>query len=369
MTSSLRSSVIGIGKLGICWALSLEKIGYDVVGVELSQDYVDKVNSRTLTSDEPGVVEALKSSRLKATTNLKEGRDHADLLFVLVATPSTPDGKYDHSQIERVVTDLLALDKPETTKHLVIGCTTFPGYCEELSKRLKEHNYTVTYNPEFIAQGSILRDQQGPDMVLIGYDNEEAASLVEQAHAALAPKAAIHKLPLTSAEVCKLALNCFITTKIAYANMVGDLLRSLGQEPQPVLNAIASDSRVGSKCMKYGYGYGGPCFPRDNRALGVLANEQKVAANISEATDIANHRHTLWMIENASRKVPVGSFITFEEGVTYKPGVPILTESQQLKVALALSDLGYDVHIWESSIIIEELKRLYPGKTWRLIEK
>ena len=154
-------TIFGVGKLGVCFALNLERVGYSVLGVDIHPKYVDSINTKTLKSPEDSVEEMLQASQnFTATTDIDEGLEYSDTLFVLVATPSLENGKYDHSQIDRLADQLIERGRQENIKDLIIGCTTMPGYCDKLQDRLAEYNYRVLYNPEFIAQGTIIRDQK-----------------------------------------------------------------------------------------------------------------------------------------------------------------------------------------------------------------
>ncbi|MDP1881197.1 MAG: hypothetical protein Q8K60_09695, partial [Parachlamydiaceae bacterium] len=197
-----------------------------------------------------------------------------DIIFIIVSTPSLPDGKYDHSQVDSVIDKLIQLGRQDKIKDLVICCTTMPEYCDSVQRKLDNYNYRVSYNPEFIAQGTIIYNQQYPDMVLIGEADTKAGEILVNIYSNLVRnKPHYARLSRTEAEICKIALNCFLTTKISYANMVGDVLLKSGFNPEDVLNAIGSDSRVGNKYLKWGYGFGGPCFPRDNRAFAIYAEQ------------------------------------------------------------------------------------------------
>lgn len=349
-------SIFGVGKLGLCLALNLEKNGFNVLGVDVGEDYVKKVNSKKIKSAERGVNGLLRESKnFKATTSTAEGVAFSDTLFVLVATPSLPDGSYDHCQILDLAEKLKSLGKQKTTKHLIVGCTTMPSFCDQLQRDLGGYNYEISYNPEFIAQGTILRDQLNPDMVLIGCKNtKNADNLIKIYKNLVKSEPTYHVMSPISAEICKISLNCFITTKIAFTNMVGDLATKVGGEPQKIMNAIADDSRVGVKCTRYGYGYGGPCFPRDNRALGVFAKASDCAIHISDATDTCNRDHLLFMIKNYSGP----NQITFES-ITYKPESDIIEESQQLLYAVGLAKNGVSVTIRERPEVVEKLKNIY----------
>lgn len=362
-------SVIGIGKLGLAFALTLEKAGYDVLGMDVRTEYVSRLNEKTFESDEPGVSEALRDAlHFRATTSLEDVVEHSDMLFVIVATPSLANGRYDHSQVEGLVSVLESMPAQESTKHFVVCCTTMPGYCDSIAPRLESLNYTVSYNPEFIAQGTILKNQAYPDMVLIGEGTPEAGDLLQEIyekHTLNTPR--ICRMSRTEAELTKLALNCFLTTKIAFANMVGDIALSYGGSPDTILSAIGSDSRIGGKYLGYGYGYGGPCFPRDNRALAICADDVGLKALISTASDESNKDHLRNQVDFYVDKHTNKEKITFNY-VTYKPESILLVESQQLAFAVALAEAGYPVEIVERKSVIEQLQSQY-GDLFGYVER
>lgn len=354
-------SIIGIGKLGICLGLNLERSGYEILGVDVNQDYVNSINDKTLDSSEPMVNEMLQESKnLRATTDLKEAIEFSDTLFILVATPSLEDGKYDHSSVESVIEQFEALGKQENKKHFIIGCTVMPGYSKSIKERLNKLNYSVNYNPEFIAQGTILRDQLYPDMVLIGEEDEEAGNIIEDIYKNVCKNdPSICKMDLTSSELTKIALNCFITTKISFANMIGDIAKSSDADHEKILNAIGSDSRVGNKCLKYGYGFGGPCFPRDNRALFIHSDEMNYDAKISKVVDDANKAHLDFQIAEFIKSHPNKEEPVVIEGVAYKKGAVIIEESQKLLYAVGIANAGYNVTIIDSEFVVNLIKDKY----------
>ncbi|HWB64501.1 MAG TPA: nucleotide sugar dehydrogenase [Chitinophagales bacterium] len=358
----MKIGVLGIGRLGICFALNLERTGYTVCGVDIAEAYVESINNKTLQSPEPEVETLLKGSKnLTATTHIGEVlTNEFPLLFVMVATPSLPDGSYDHSQIERITGALINSGKRGGKPvHVVIGCTVMPGFCDELQKTLAPYNYLVSYNPEFIAQGSIIKDQLYCDQVLIGEANTEAGDLIESVYKKLCKsKPLVCRMNRLSAEICKLATNCFLTTKIAFANAIGDLATVSGAEPEKILAAVGADSRIGAQYLKYGFGYGGPCFPRDNRALNIFARNQNYGMLIGEATDKMNSTHLQFQVSQYLELYGENETIVFNE-VTYKPGTVILEESQQLALALKLAQAGRKVLVKEKPAVIDELKRRY----------
>ena len=140
-------SVIGLGKLGLCFALNLENKGYDVIGIDINEDYINQINDKILKSSEKDVEYLLyKSKNLFASSNISLALEN-DVIFVVVATPSLPNGKYDHKQIEILIDKLQSLGKQSKRKELVICCTTMPTYCDEIQNKLDNFNYKISYNP------------------------------------------------------------------------------------------------------------------------------------------------------------------------------------------------------------------------------
>jgi len=352
-------SVIGIGKLGICFSLTLEKAGYNVLGIDINQEHVDKINSKTLNSDEEGVEELLRSCKnFKASTSIKEALRFSDLIFVIVATPSLDNGRYDHSQVDSIIEEVKS-HGTVNNKHFVVCCTVMPGYCEKVTEEISQYGYTVSYNPEFIAQGTIIKDQLNPDIILIGEGTKEAGDSLQGIYENITKsEPRFNRMSCTEAEITKIALNCFLTTKISYANMVGDIVKSYDGDPKVVLKAIGDDSRIGSKYLGYGYGYGGPCFPRDNRAFALCAKDKDMSALISVASDEVNDRHLDFQIEEFVQNNDNNEQVVFE-CVTYKPESIMIVESQQLAFAAGVARRGFNVKIRERKAVIRSVLEKY----------
>jgi UDPglucose 6-dehydrogenase len=355
----MKIGVIGAGRLGICLALLLEQAGYEVIASDIREDYVKGLNERKIVTNEPGVQELLsKATKLTATTDNYRVIMDCDIIFTLVATPSLPDGSYDVSSVWQVVNDVQNADFSVSGKTLVVGCTTNPGDCDNFQKQLKDCGVDVFYNPEFIAQGSIIRDLQRADMVLIGgKSNEVYDELCELYNRIQVTQPRISIMSTKAAEIVKLAVNCFLTTKISYANMVGEVLTLSGLEDEinTVLTAIGEDTRVGNKFLKYGYGFGGPCLPRDNRSLGAYANKLGLEYNLGLTTDNFNNEHASFLknyfIKKNERNLPF-----WFQYISYKDGTDILTESQQYRLCIDLLNAGYKVYVNDNRAILDQVE-------------
>ena len=207
--------IIGLGKLGICFALNLERNGYFIIGSDINEQHVQSINSKTLTSHEPLVEEyLLNATDVHATTDIHSVlNSDSKIIFIAVATPSTDDGRYDHYQIDAVIKEIIAFGKQAETRTVVVMATTMPGYCDQVASELETLNYHVVYNPGFVAQGAIIEDQQDPGRVLIGGVQEAAIKKVKEVYVKMSRNLPVFcEMNRLSAEICKIASNCFLTS-------------------------------------------------------------------------------------------------------------------------------------------------------------
>lgn len=382
-------SIIGVGRLGICVGLCLEHAGYDVLGVDVIADYVEKINNKTLDSPEPYVNKMLAESKnFRATSNIDDALDFSDLILIYVATPSAGGDKfYDHTSLGNV---LMQINKRKVqNKHLVIGCTVIPGYIRDIGNYLINDciDTTLSYNPEFIAQGDIVNGMYYPDFILIGEGNKIAGDKLQEMYETLSKNAPvlasrtvkttiahatecppIRRMSTSSAEITKLAVNCFITTKISFANMIGDLADlTVGADKFDILTAVGSDKRIGHRYLKPGYGFGGPCFPRDNRALGGYIEKMGIDPLIPRATDTSNKLHTKFQAQQIYDFLDKDIWVI--EGVGYKEpcNVPIVEESQKLYIGKILVEKGVRVIVKDKKHMLDVVKLEY-GNIFEYVE-
>jgi nucleotide sugar dehydrogenase len=361
----MKIGIIGAGRLGLTFALLCEKAGYEVIVSDKREDYVYNLNHGICDTNEPLIQKMLfEVNNFSATTSNIEIIENTDIIFTFVATPSTTDGSYDTSAVFEVANDFFTASKMEISifnKKFIVGCTTNPGDVEQLQNKLSMFSIQVAYNPEFIAQGEIVKGLEQSDIVLIGTEYQELANeLVQIYNKIQTTPVHAHIMSPKAAEITKIGINCFLTTKISYANMMGDILTksNLGSEIDVVLNAIGGDTRVGKKYMKYGFGFGGPCLPRDNRALGHYANELGLKLNLPLTVDEFNKEHAEFIKNFFIKQNPDKTIPFVMNYVTYKRGTDILEESQQFKLCLDLLEEGYYVNVIEIDLVIKQLSDL-----------
>jgi UDPglucose 6-dehydrogenase len=353
-------AVLGVGRLGICTALVLEKAGYNVICYDINQAAREAIQKRYIESPEKDVQSMLADAKTISAVDTLEAALEADVLFCIVATPSLPDGAYNHEYVESLTDDMIqVLQKGGSKRKLLnICCTTMPGYCDSLQKKFDQHNIPVDvcYNPEFIAQGNILYGFTHPDIVLIGEANKDSGDRLESIYKTFVQTTpTVCRMTRKEAEITKISINCFVTTKISFANTIGDLCVKQGLNADRVLSAIGGDSRVGKKYLGWGHGYGGPCFPRDNRALCLYCACEGIPNRIGMATDQTNASHLEFLVQTLKAlKQEVGKDFLFRD-LAYKPGTIILEESQSLALAQRLDLEGFPIYVQESPEMKKEL--------------
>ena len=369
----MKIGIIGAGRLGITFALLCEKNGYDVIVSDVREDYVFNLNQRICITNEPLIQSMLLDAKnFSATTNNIEVIENSDIIFTFVATPSTLDGNYDTTRVFEVVADFYtasSLNIPLYEKKFIVGCTTNPGDVEQVQTRLNMFNIQVAYNPEFIAQGEIVKGLEQSDIVLIGTEYTELANdLIGIYNKIQTTPVNAYVMSPKAAEITNIGINCFLTTKISYANMMGDIMIKAGvqNEIDMVLSAIGGDSRVGKKYLKYGFGFGGPCLPRDNRALGHFAKNLGVELNLPLTVDNFNKEHANFIKDYYIQKNPDKTVPFVMDYITYKKGTDILEESQQFQLCIDLLNEGYTLHVIEIDAITNKLQQMSESYNNRL---
>jgi nucleotide sugar dehydrogenase len=303
----MKVTVVGVGKVGIAYAVFLASRGHSVTAVDKDEEYLDSICTGRLKCKEPGVTEGIH----RVTQFTSRDCGDSDICVILVDTPTSYAG-YDHTNLEKALED--ALKKHE---RIIVSCTTQPGFLAQWQGRLH-------YSPLFIQLGNQINHQMTTKNVLLGGDADPVIDAFFKINHG--DDVQIHRMTLMAAEVAKLALNCMITTKISFANMIDEAMHRCGRgdESEDVLRFVGSDPRIGGKCLVPGWGYGGPCFPRDNRALCTFLREWGASDYIPVATHETNERHAVVM---AMKKLDPVEF----EDLNYKPGCPVVCEEESHK--------------------------------------
>jgi UDPglucose 6-dehydrogenase len=242
------------------------------------------------------------------------------------------------------------------------GGELLAALCRHSGKRCPE-DFGLCYNPEFIALGSVVRDMLKPDMILIGESDARSGEILETLYGGVCESSpCIQRMNYVNAELTKLSVNTFVTTKISYANMLAQICETLpGADSDVVTAALGCDTRIGTKYLKGALGYGGPCFPRDNVAFSALARDNGVPALLAEATDALNKRQVPRLAKLVLSQLPKGGTVGVL-GLSYKPNTEVIEESQGVAIAQALLASGARVVVYDPAAM-ENAKRVLNGDT------
>lgn len=349
--------VVGLGKLGSPLAAVLASKGHRVYGVDLNPQLVDKLNRGEAPVVEPGLQMLIEANRerLSATTDFAEAIPYSDISFVIVPTPSMADGTFTNRYLLDAMRAIGAALRDTDRYHVVnITSTVMPGSTggeirdalEQASGRKVGPRLGLTYNPEFIALGTVVKDLLQPDMLLIGESDPKAGDMLETIYRqTVHGDPPIQRMNWVNAEITKISVNTYVTTKISYANMLSDLCDRLeGADVDVVSSAIGKDSRIGSKYIRGALGYGGPCFPRDNAAWSALARSLGARPDIAEATDGINAFQIDRLCNLVHLTAPPGAKVSVL-GMSYKPDTPVVEQSQGLMLAQRLAQEGFQVSV------------------------
>lgn len=351
----MKISIVGLGKLGSPIVAVLASKGYEVVGIDTNPVFVEKINNHVAPVDEPQLQELLTEhkARISATMDWTRAVTESDLTTVIVPTPSGPDGAFRNDHVLSVMDEVGRVLANKPGYHLVVvHSTTMPGSLggpirqrlERASGRKVGPDLGLCYNPEFIALGDVINGLLHPDFILIGESDKKAGDMLEGIYRkVVGPNANIARMNFVNAELTKISVNTYVTMKISFANMLGEICERLeGADVSIVADAIGRDTRIGKKYLKPAVGYGGPCFPRDTIAFDRVAHLVGTTADLALATETINRRQIARLTEMIRELIPAGGIVAVL-GMSYKPGTPVIEESQGVLLAKSLRDAGFAV--------------------------
>ena len=369
---SERISIIGLGKLGASMAAAFAARGFDVIGVDVNQRSIELINEGRAPVQETDLDEIISANRerIRATASHEEAVINSDISFVIVPTPSDERGAFSLQYAKWAFKEIgKAIGKKNGYHNVVLTCTVLPGstrqalipILEKESGKVAGRDFGVCYSPEFIALGSIIADFLHPDFTLIGELDDRSGEQLESIYSRVvkngAPSA---RMSLENAELTKISINTFVTTKITFANMLAEICEKLpGGDVDVVTNALGMDTRIGRKYLTGSIGYGGPCFPRDNVALSFIAKELGVKATLAETTDSMNRAIAEKVSQRILPMVHPGATVAVL-GLAYKPFSHVTEESQGVYIAQHLSKNGTRVVAYDpmsNEMALDDVRR------------
>ncbi|MEU4426772.1 UDP-glucose/GDP-mannose dehydrogenase family protein [Actinoplanes sp. NPDC024001] len=373
MSSTLpRLTVIGTGYLGATHAICMAVMGYEVIGVDVDLNKIEKLNSGEVPFFEPGLPEmlakALDSGRLRFTTSFQEAAEFGDVHFICVGTPQQKDS--EAADLTYVDASVTALAQHLTRRALVVGKSTVPvGTAARLAELVRTtapagDEVELAWNPEFLREGFAVDDTMKPDRMVFGVTSEWAEKQLRAAFApVLAQGVPVKVTDLQTAELVKVAANSFLATKISYINAMAEVCEATGADVTDLAEALAYDERIGGKFLRPGLGFGGGCLPKDIRAFAHRAEELGVgqAVGFLREIDGINRRRrgrTVDLVLELAGGDVKGKRIA-ALGAAFKPNSDDIRDAPALDVAATLHRMGAIVTVFDPAAN-ENARRVHP---------
>lgn len=352
--------VIGTGYVGLVTAAGFAHLGSDVYCIDIDADKIARLKAGEIPIYEPGLAEMVAENRerLHFSTDIAEALEHARLLFIAVGTPPTYSGDADLSAVHAVVDAI-----PASDRHALVMKSTVPGGTGAAIKRVlaEEGKAGLSYVscPEFLKEGSAIKDFLHPDRVVVGDDGDWAGDAVVALYAPL--DAPLVRTDIASAEMVKLASNAFLATKISFINEIANVCEETGADVIEVARGMGLDDRIGHKFLQAGIGFGGSCFPKDVNALKQLAGNSGYHFQLLNAVIEVNELQKRRVISKLQKHLGslVGRTITLL-GLAFKPNTDDMREASSLVLSARLQADGAKIRVYDP-IAEEEARRLIRG--------
>jgi GDP-mannose 6-dehydrogenase len=360
MKTTTGVSVLGLGYVGCVTAACLADRGFRVIGVDVSRSKVDLINEGQATIVEEGIADLVRAGhaagRLTATTSVADAVQSSSISLVCVGTPSQPNGNLDLSYVERVCAQIGEALRGKAERHtVVIRSTVFPGTTatlalpalERASGKRAGRDFGLSMNPEFLREGTSIRDFNAPPFTVIGADDEETGRMVASLYDGI--DAPLHVVATGVAEMLKYACNAYHGLKVGFANEIGNICKALGVDSHEVMRLFVQDTKlnVSKAYLMPGFAFGGSCLPKDLRAITYRARQLDVTTPILSATLDSNEeqikRAFNMVIGAGHRRVGV-------LGLAFKEGTDDLRESPMVTLVERLIGKGIDVAIYDREV-------------------
>lgn len=357
-------SIFGLGYVGCVSLGCLAKNGHTVIGVDLNKTKVDFINQGKAPIVEQDIEELIleqqKAGRVSATADAHEAVANSEVSIICVGTPSTDHGHLDLGAIFNVAREIGSCLKQKEAFHVIsIRSTVLPGtnekvgqIIEEASGKKREKDFSVVSNPEFLREGTAVRDYFNPPYTIIGSTNEKASKLLEALYKDI--DAPFFVTEIKVAEMMKYVNNAFHATKVVFANEIGNICSKIGVDSHKLMNIFCQDMKlnISPYYLKPGFSYGGSCLPKDLKALKTIAHDHYLECPTIESIEKSNENHKRVVLEKILQfgKEKIGFL-----GVSFKGGTDDLRNSPIIDILEVLLGKGFDIRIFDQNVQIAKL--------------
>ena len=370
----MKITIVGSGYVGLVTGTCFAEVGIEVTCVDIDKKKIDNLQQGIIPIYEPGLEEMvhrnLKKGRLTFTTDFKEALTGCEVIFSAVGTPPGDDGSADLQHVISVARDC---GRYMNDYLLMVTKSTVPvGTAEKVRKTIREEldkrgvdiEFDIASNPEFLKEGAAIDDFLKPDRIVVGCDSPRAEDLIKALYKPFTLNGhPIIFMDIVSAEMTKYAANSMLATKISFMNDMANFCEIVGADINMVRKGIGSDSRIGTKFIYPGAGYGGSCFPKDVKALIHTAEEFNYTLRVLKAVEAVNddQKTVMFMKINNYFKGDLKGKIVALWGLSFKPQTDDMREAPSLAMILKLTEAGAKVKAYDP-VAMEEAKRILGDK-------
>jgi len=357
----MKIGIIGLGNVGLAFALLCKEAGLSVLVSDNNEDLVFNLNQNICITKEPEVQKMLFEQEGITIKEPIQVIDESDIIFTFENTEPSLDGNIDTSVVFETANHFFTasqLDIAIYEKKFVICTTTNPGDVEQIQKKLDMFNIQVAYHPNFSENGEIVSNLKNSDFILIGTDHQQISDDIISIYQKIQCRTRdVYVMGIKSAELTKLAVSSFVSLKNTYANMIGDLMTTIGlkKDIDLVLKTVGSDSRIGGKELKYSLGFGGPILPRDNKSLQLIIENSNTVINLPKNVDDYNKSHLNFIKNQYVNQNPDKSLPFVMNGIGYNKNSDILENSPRYELCIDLLNEGYTLNVIEDTNISSKL--------------
>ncbi|MFA5312599.1 MAG: UDP-glucose/GDP-mannose dehydrogenase family protein [Methanomassiliicoccales archaeon] len=369
----MRLAVVGTGYVGLVTGACFSHLGNDVTCIDVIEDKVRTINSGKVPIFEPGledlVREGLSSRRLTATTDFSKVAE-ADVIFICVGTPSFEDGSLDLKYVKDAADQIgAAISRTKNHPVIIMKSTVMPRttqhvvmpILEKASGKKAGSGFGLAMNPEFLKEGAAVQDFLHPDRIVIGAIDDASSKKVTELYKGF--ECPILHVPLSTAEMVKVASNAFLATKISFVNEVGNICKAMDIDFRQVAEGMGHDARIGKLFLRPGCGFGGSCFPKDLE--GIIAEGRKYGTStyLLEAVRKVNREQPLKLVELLENKMDIGGRTIAVLGLAFKPETDDIREASSLIIVRELLERGAKVRAYDPKAM-DLFRKRYPQITY-----
>lgn len=360
--------MIGTGYVGLTTGTCLANLGNTVICLDIDEHKINLLKQGKVPIFEPGLKELIERNvheqRLSFTTDYKLAIENAEIIFLAVGTPEGEDGQANLTYIFDAAKAIA--QAMNDYKVIVIKSTVPVGTSEKIKQMIKEkttHPFDIVSNPEFLREGSAIRDFTSPDRVIIGAESEKAANMMKKLYENMErPQNPIMITDIKSSELIKCASNAMLATRISFMNQLAALCEKVGADVKEVAKGMGLDDRIGPRFLQAGVGYGGSCFPKDVKALAYTLKDHQLPSTLFEAVDEINQKQKSCIVPKI--KALLGNDLQAKRialwGLSFKPRTDDIREAPATTIIKELLALGAYIVAFDP-VAKENMTKIYPN--------